>query len=131
MVEKTSYSLWRHHPGGWDALINWSPSGAILGGANWNHLKVTRMGTLISLYANGQHLATVDDGFITGVGRVALTANSADVPLDARFDDFALSPAVCGTGISSSAVLQPDGAFEMGSPDWGSLPVPPGLDDNN
>lgn len=79
--------------GAWMTLIDWTYDAAIQQGSATNHLRVDRMGTAISLYANGAHLTTHHDGSFTGAGRDAgVRAYSGDAaPVDMRFDNFRVS----------------------------------------
>ena len=113
IVEDTYYSIWKYDWGNWTALQDWTASGHISTGTNWNRLKVIRNGASISVYANNQLLTTVSDSDFTGLRRIGLVAYSPDDSgLDARFDDFALYSASCGAGAASAAGV----GFEMGDP---------------
>ena len=83
------YALHRRDPStaSWSATIPWKSSAAVLGGRQTNHLKVTKAGTLLSLYANGQLLAQRSDVAV-GVGGVGLAAASVSPDYEARFDNF-------------------------------------------
>jgi uncharacterized repeat protein (TIGR01451 family) len=114
-IEAGYYSIWRRSGGTWTALEYWTASDFINASTEWNRLKVVRDGADIALYVNDQHLTTVTDGTFTGLRRIGLLAYSpSDGPLDARFDDFALYPATCGTGVTAAG-------FEMGRPEIRSL----------
>ena len=113
IVEDASYSIWRYDNGSWTALQDWTASGYINTGTNWNRLKVIRNGASIAVYVNDQLLATVSDSNFTGLRRIGLVAYSPEASgLDARFDDFSLYPANCGTSAASAAGV----GFEMGEP---------------
>ncbi|MEA3396025.1 MAG: hypothetical protein U9R05_01005, partial [Chloroflexota bacterium] len=63
---------------------------AINGGTASNHLKVTRNGDQITLYANGTTLGTWWDSGIIGLGGVGLISSPyiGSPTSDARFDNF-------------------------------------------
>jgi uncharacterized repeat protein (TIGR01451 family) len=124
IVENASYSIWRYDNGSWTALQDWTASGHISAGTDWNRLKVIRSGAGIAVYVNNQPLTTVSDNSFTGLRWIGLVAYSPDDSgLDARFDDFSLYPASCGANAASAA----EGGFEMGEPGGYEVPVPPGL----
>jgi hypothetical protein len=78
IVENASYSIWRYDNGSWTALQDWTASGHISTGTNWNRLKVIRNGANIAVYANSQLLATVSDSSFTGLRWIGLVAYSPD-----------------------------------------------------
>jgi uncharacterized repeat protein (TIGR01451 family) len=124
IVENASYSIWRYDNGNWTALKTWTFSHHIRTGKEWNRLKVIRNGVSISVYVNDQFLTTVGDNYPTGLRWIGLVAYSPKGSgMDARFDDFSLSPAICGTGGAGASGV----AFQMGEPGGYEAPVPPGL----
>lgn len=70
-------------------LINPTSNSAILGGTSTNHLKVTRAGSVITLFANGTQLAQITNNTL-GTGFVGLAATGFANNFDARFDNFLL-----------------------------------------
>jgi hypothetical protein len=70
-------------------LIHPTISSAIHTGNASNHLKVTRKGSVITLYANGVQLNQISDSTL-GYGYVGLAASSFKPSFDARFDNFSL-----------------------------------------
>jgi predicted GH43/DUF377 family glycosyl hydrolase len=120
-IGPNNYSIWKYDNGNWTTLRNWTASGHIKTGTNWNRLKVIRSGATISVYTNNQLLATISDGSFTGLRRIGLTAGSSNVGLDARFDNFSLYPASCGVSAAETN-------FEMGEPGIYERPTPPGLE---
>jgi uncharacterized repeat protein (TIGR01451 family) len=124
-IDGAYYSVWRYD-GNWTALKDWTQSNYIATGAAWNRLKVVRNGGGISVYVNDHLLTTVTDSGLTGLRRIGLAAYSPDnAALDARFDDFSLSPASCSA--SANAASFDAGQFESGQPEIGQLPLPPRL----
>ncbi|MDP2659246.1 MAG: hypothetical protein Q8R28_00760 [Dehalococcoidia bacterium] len=73
----------------WTYLINWTANSSILTGNSANRLKVVRMGSTISVYANGQQLAQVTDS-THGIGYVGPAAGGFAPNFEARFDNFLL-----------------------------------------
>jgi uncharacterized repeat protein (TIGR01451 family) len=124
IVEDTYFSIFKYGEWAWTALQDWTVSSHIHTGTDWNRLKVIRSGASIAVYANDQLLTTVSDSDFTGLRRIGLVAYSPDNSgLDARFDDFSLYPASCGSGAASATGV----GFEMGEPGGYEAPVPPGL----
>jgi hypothetical protein len=118
LIDPPWYAIRSYNNGTWAALAPWSTSPYVMSGSN--ALKVIRNGTSISAYANGQLLATVNDGTITGWTRVGLIVRSGGSLQDVRFDDFAMYPASCGAG-----ALAPSAAFRMDTPENREGAVPP------
>jgi serine/threonine protein kinase len=69
------YSIWVNYGLDWVALLDWTPSDAIQRGNATNHIRAVCDGPALSLFVNGQHLATVEDTTFAG-GDIALTATS-------------------------------------------------------
>jgi hypothetical protein len=97
--------------GQWTNLINPTSSSAILPGNQSNHLKVTRSGSQITLYANGVQLAQLFDSQY-GPGYIGLATSTNTPGFDARFDNFSLfttgptpTPAATNSFTSASSVL--------------------------
>jgi uncharacterized repeat protein (TIGR01451 family) len=121
LIDANAFSVWRYN-NGWTALQNWTTSSAIATGTNWNRLKVVRDGSLITVYINGQQVASISDGMFTGLRRIGVTAESYNVGVDARFDDFALYPANCGSQVYRVGASIP---FELGRAESRSGPLTP------
>jgi hypothetical protein len=83
------YVVLRHDPA-WVILVSFTSSSAIKSGSETNHLRVERVGEQIDVYANGQFLATVNDGTYHGSSDEAgLFAQSENVvPVSMRYDNF-------------------------------------------
>jgi Zn-dependent metalloprotease len=97
------YAIYKHlgTTNEWIPLQNWTFSSYIRQGQNTNRLRAIRSGSQISVYVNGQFLATVNDNTFTGVLRVGLAAESFSEPnVDVRFDNFIACP--LGTIIPTS-----------------------------
>jgi hypothetical protein len=90
------------------SIISPTTSSAILSGNATNHLKATRSGSTITLYANGTQLAQVVDSTL-GFGFIGLAATSFSPNFDARFDNFALIEAAPAVVVQSSAGRSNDG----------------------
>jgi len=73
--------------GAWATIIPWMHAAQVLGGKQTNHLKVTKAGSQLSLYANGQLLAQRFD-LAVRAGGVGLAAASVSPDYEARFDNF-------------------------------------------
>jgi predicted GH43/DUF377 family glycosyl hydrolase len=121
LIDANAFSVWRYN-NGWTALQNWTTSGAIATGTNWNRLKVVRNGSLITVYINGQQVANLSDGTFTGLRRIGVTVESYNTGVDVRFDDFTLYPANCGSQVYRAGASVP---FEMGKAEVYSRPLPP------
>ena len=118
--DSQQYSLRMKGDAGWgDYLVDWTGSPHINPTQSWNRLRVERNGSSIALYANGGYLTTVYDGTYTGNLRVGLTASSREtVPVDFRFDNFAVYPLGSGAperDLASSAPVH-DGLAESKVP---------------
>ena len=105
------------YPDGWFGIYRYDPSSlvtlaeafspAINPGSGVNHLKIVRNGASIDAFANGQPLASVNDGTYTGslfMGLVVFSYDKSDV--DIRFDNFSVHPVTC---TSTSAAPNWDG----------------------
>lgn len=81
------YSVWRYDTD-WIKVIAWTNSLLINPASATNHLKVKRDGIQISVYVNGQLLATANDGTLTG-NRVGLCGQlGSSAPEAMLFDNF-------------------------------------------
>lgn len=84
-----TYALWKREGGAWSAIVSWTESPAINPGEAPNLLRVICQGSQISLYANGELLATAsDDSF--SYGRLGLIVTNYTDPdgADVYFDDL-------------------------------------------
>lgn len=97
-------------------IINGTPNSAILINIQTNLLEVTRSGTTISMFANGNLLATVVDGTL-GPGLVGMDAAvfPSAPPAEVFFDNFAfvnntVQPLVARSGARSGSALPQDGS---------------------
>ena len=122
LIDANTFSAWRYDYG-WTPLQNWTTSNAIATGTNWNRLKIVRNGSLITVSINGQQVTNITDGTYVGLRRIGLAAESGNSSVDARFDDFALYPAECG----SQGYRATSAAFELGKAEVhpGALPPKP------
>ena len=121
LIDANAFSVWRYN-NGWTPLQNWTTSSAVATGTNWNRLKVVRNGSLITVYINGQQVANVNDSTFVGLRRIGVTVESYNAGVDARFDDFSLYPANCGSQVYRAATSAP---FEMGKAESRSGPLTP------
>ncbi len=87
------FRLYRRDPSGFTQIVAPTYSPAINSGGIVNHLKVTRDGDRIILYANGSLLGSWLDNGIIGLGGVGLLSSSyaGNPTSDARFDNFSVS----------------------------------------
>jgi hypothetical protein len=69
------YGIWLNYGPDWVPLVDWSQSDAIQRGNATNRIRAMCDGPKLSLFVNGQHLATVEDTTFAG-GDIALTATS-------------------------------------------------------
>lgn len=90
------FSLWCFDSNsGWKELFSGSSSW-INPGAATNYLKIERNGDTINAFANGHHLATVENEKFTGPRLFGLIASTYNLPgLDVRFDNFIAYPLTC------------------------------------
>jgi hypothetical protein len=104
-------------------LIQPPASSAVNQGNTSNHVKVTRKGSVITLFANGVQLAQISDSTL-GFGFVGLAASSYADNFDARFDNFHLVEAapqavrVAGTRPTQLAQSMPLAALRQ---EWSSV----------
>jgi hypothetical protein len=81
------YALQRVQRGAGELLVPWTPSMWIRPGGQANHLAAVRDARQVTLFANGQRLATVPLGAV-GPAQVGLYAQAWQAGLDARFDNW-------------------------------------------
>ena len=82
------YAISKAQDGEFDWLVDWTESDAIRQGNATNHIQVICDGTTLTLFVNGQRLATAADDTFTR-GDVALTATSyEDAPTEIHFDNL-------------------------------------------
>jgi hypothetical protein len=98
------FDIWRYNATtGWTDLSS-GTSFSINWGTAWNHLKVIRNGSQISVYANGQVVAIVNNGSYLGSRGVGLiTSSHSQSNVDARFDNFAVYALQCGEAVRAGA----------------------------
>ncbi len=87
IVRDGRFGLYRRSAGAWQTLLPLATSTSIDNAAN--HVMLTRQGTEVRLYANGQLLAVTTESSSVS-GRVGLYAEATTPGLDARFDSFRL-----------------------------------------
>ncbi len=83
------FARYSYGAGQWTTLIGLTSSSAILTGNQPNHIKVTRSGSQISLYANNVLLSQLSDATY-GAGYIGLATSTNTPGFDARFDNFSL-----------------------------------------
>jgi hypothetical protein len=106
------------------SLIDPTTSPAIQSGNASNHLKVTRSGTTITLFANGTQLAQINDGTL-GPGGVGMVASSFSPNFDVRFDNFLLVEAAPQTARASGrgpSQIQKTTPLAVFRSKWSSIP---------
>jgi serine/threonine protein kinase len=82
------YGIWLNYGPDWIPLVDWTQSDAIRRGNATNRMRAVCDGPTLSLFVNGQHLATVEDTTFAG-GDIALTATSyEDTATKIVFDDL-------------------------------------------
>ncbi len=72
-----TYAISRYLNGEFTALVDWTSSTAVKTGGETNHIRAECVGNLLSLYANDELLATVEDDALT-FGKIALAAGTYD-----------------------------------------------------
>lgn len=85
------YAVYRAFEGEFEALVDWTPSDAIRQGNATNQLRAVCEGTHLTLYANQQLLAEVDDATFLE-GDIGLTATTyEDQPTEVHFDNLVVT----------------------------------------
>ena len=85
------YAIGKAQDGEFDWLAEWTESDAIQQGNATNHIQAICDGTTLTLFVNGQRLATAADDTFTR-GDVALTATSyEDTSTEIRFDNLTVN----------------------------------------
>lgn len=82
------YALFRRTGGAWIPLVAWTPSPAIRGPGQVNHVMLVQRGVELRLYANGTELAVLNDAVSVRSSRLGLYAESRDAGVEARFDNW-------------------------------------------
>ena len=83
-----TYAISRYLNGEFTPLVDWTASDAVRTGDGLNHIRAECRGNLLSLYANDELLATVEDSAL-GVGKIALAAGTYDdAGVQVRFDNL-------------------------------------------
>lgn len=110
----------------WTNLIGLTPASAILPGTQTNHLEVSRAGSTITLYVNGQQVGQINDSAL-GQGDVGLAASGNSAPFDARFDNFVLysSGSVVAAGSPGQANAAAVREFKRAPAGAPTTPTPP------
>ena len=95
-------------------LTAWTPSAAIHGGAQMNHLEVTRVGDGIQAAVNGTAVGSWTDAAQTGAtfSGVVVSSNPANPAAAASFDNFSLG--ACGTILAQTALEVNRTAVQIG-----------------
>jgi hypothetical protein len=84
-----TFALLAHTDQGWTTVLDWAPSPSILRNTATNTLRVVRRGAAITLYANGDQLATVSQPGVSAGRLGLLVANYADsAGAEVYFDDL-------------------------------------------
>ncbi|HUX76892.1 MAG TPA: serine/threonine-protein kinase [Anaerolineae bacterium] len=82
------YAIVRSEGGSFEWLVDWTESNAINQGNATNRIRGVCDGSTLTLFVNGQRLATAEDGTFTS-GDIALTATSyEDGPTEVHFDNL-------------------------------------------
>ncbi len=83
-----SYAIIKSNRNGFTQLVDWRTSEAIRTGNATNHLQAVCDGSRLTLFVNGQRLATAEDTEFVD-GDIALTATSYEAaPTEIHFDDL-------------------------------------------
>jgi hypothetical protein len=86
------YSVYRLSGEDWQAVIEWNTSPSIHPGDATNRLRLERSGSQLTIYANGDPLATRTDGTYTGALRVGLYAEvDESAPVATRYDNLLIT----------------------------------------
>jgi hypothetical protein len=84
-----SYTVERHQANGWQVLVPWTYSPAILSGSAVNRLGAQRKGAQITVFVNNILQQTIEDGSYLGQLQTGLYAQAgAQSSATVRFDDF-------------------------------------------
>jgi len=85
------YAILKGYDEGYEALVDWTATDAVRQGNATNAIRAVCSGSTLTLYANGQRLATAEDDTFSG-GDIALTATSyEDVPTEVHFDNLVVT----------------------------------------
>jgi hypothetical protein len=118
------YGVFRLAGTTWVTVIDWAYSTHIQPGDAANRLRVERSGSQVTVFANGNELASAVDGTYAGELRVGLYAEAGvPVPVATRYDDVLITRLSSGRVLGSSAAPTMQSAAHGGSGS-GLLPVP-------
>jgi hypothetical protein len=82
------FAILKGYDGGYDALVDWTATDAVNMGNASNEIRAVCSGSTLTLYANGQRLATADDSTFDS-GDIALTATSyEETSTEVHFDNL-------------------------------------------
>jgi hypothetical protein len=115
--DSQEFVVLRHDPA-WVFLVSFTSSSAIKSDSATNHLRVERVGEQIDVYANGQFLASVNDGTYHGSSDEAgvFAQSDSDVPMSVRYDNFRVDRLSASTTRPEMLRLtRPDGSASEGS----------------
>jgi hypothetical protein len=115
--DSQEFVVLRHDPA-WVFLVSFTSSSAIKSDSATNHLRVERVGEQIDVYANGQFLASVNDGTYHGSSDEAglFAQSDSDVPMSVRYDNFRVDRLSASTARPEMLRLtRPDGSASEGS----------------
>lgn len=85
------FAILKGYEEGYEALVDWTATDAVRQGNATNSMRAVCDGSTITLYANGQRLATAEDTTFSS-GDIALTATSyEDVTTEVHFDNIVVT----------------------------------------
>jgi len=85
-----TYAISRYLNGKFSSLVDWAASPSVKKGNEINHIRAECVGNLLSLYANGNLLASVEDDALH-TGKIALgTGTYDDAGVQVNFDNVAV-----------------------------------------
>ncbi len=85
-------AIFKAQDGDFQALVDWTFSDAIRQGNATNHIRAVCDGSLLTLFVNGQRVATAEDSTFTR-GDIAFTATTyEDAPTEIHFDNLVVRP---------------------------------------
>ena len=104
------------------SIVNFTSSSAINTGTAVNHLKVTYIGTNITLEVNGTELGSWSDNAITEASRsgILISSNPANPIAEARYDNFSVGycNATVQTQETPAYTILPTDSFTAVELDW-------------
>ena len=105
------YCLRKRTPaGGWETIVDWQLSTALHTGQSTNHLKLSCLGDSVALFANGQHLTTVQDQGSShgGLGPV-VGSHEGQTEVQSSFDNLGVWSAPSSVPAAPTQVPAPAG----------------------